>query len=281
MKLRIPFLIALAAITAIADVAEPSAKGRDWVREISRLSPGDVPLIKPCELSYTLSWNGLLNAGEAKVYLGLKDASLPEATIAEFSGRSTGGAKKLWYYKSKAKSVVHAKSLRPVSFESTEFDGKAKTVTEAKFDAEKVSSKETVEKRSGGEAKIREQTFPYGRVHDLMSTVLFLRSLPLKNGDEITMVIHPFKSAYLAKFKVLGREDFDSEIGKKSAIRLDIKLSKIGRDLELKAHDKFKKATIWVSDDEYRLPLEIRSELMLGSIRASLAKREFVKAAKN
>jgi hypothetical protein len=59
-------------------------------------------------------------------------------------------------------------------------------------------------------------------------------------------------------------------------IRLGVKIRKINKDLTLKDYKKLKAATLWVSEDEYRLPLEIRADIFIGYVAATLVERDFL-----
>lgn len=277
--LRLAALGTLLLCLSVADSVngKPGAPKPAWMQQVTKGKPGKFVKVPPCELSYHLSWNGLVKAGEAKLKLGKPDPKAPSLMLGTCEGRSAGLAKRLWYYKNLFKSRVEPKSLRPVFFEAQETEKKEKIYTTASFANGVVTSKETV-RRKGRQDKVKESVFAYDNAHDLLSTVLYLRSLPLNNGDQINMVVHPFKSAYFTKFKVLGRENFKSDLGKVKAIKIDVQLYKIDRDnLELKSYDKFKKATLWISEDAYRMPLELRSEVFIGSVRASLKARKPIK----
>ncbi len=262
--------------------AAPDAKPKPtpkWMAGVTKSAPGIYQRVNPCELHYRLSWNGLVKAGEAQLKIGMKDPASSKRLLGTLVGESSGLAKRLWFYKNQFQSHVDAKSLRPVFFQATETEKKEKIITKASFANGIVTSTETVQKRSGGKPKTKQRIFAYNHAHDMLSAVLYLRSHPLKKGDQITMVVHPFKSAYLTKFRVLGRETFKTPLGKQKAIKLDIKLYKIDRDLELKSYKKFKRATIWISDDVYRMPLEVRSEVFIGNVRATLEKRQLLRTS--
>lgn len=249
-----------------------------WMQQVTLSKPGPFKAVPACELHYDLSWNGLLKAGEATLNLGLKAPNTPSHLVGICQGKSTGLARRLWTYQNNFRSQVASDSLQPVFFESREREKKERIHTQARFAEGVVTSTETVTKlREGARPKTKERVFAYEHAHDLLSAVLYLRSQPLKNGDEINLVVHPFKSAYFAKFRVLGRETFKSPLGPTKAIKLNIQLYKIDRDdLELKSYSKFKKATIWLSEDAYRMPLEVRSEVFIGSVRATLQRRKFL-----
>jgi hypothetical protein len=109
-------------------------------------------------------------------------------------------------------------------------------------------------------------------VFDAFSIMLFMRSQSLRTGDTITQVIHPFKSPYLANVSVIGREKMHG----KDAIKLSIALEKIKPDLTLKPYSKMKTATLWISDDQHRIPLELRVAAFIGDVRMTLQKQEIL-----
>ncbi|MDA8634751.1 DUF3108 domain-containing protein, partial [Verrucomicrobiales bacterium] len=56
-------------------------------------------------------------------------------------------------------------------------------------------------------------------------------------------------------------------------IKLAAHIGKINSDLSLKHYDKI---TLWIADDEYRLPLELQSEISLGFVSARLVDSEWL-----
>ena len=94
----------------------------------------------------------------------------------------------------------------------------------------------------------------------------------MKPGQEAVFVVMPFKSPYLCRVKHLGNEVLDS----RRTIKYDLKLQKINqKTLTLKDFDKVKSLILWVSDDAERLPLEFRSKVFIGDVRAVLTSRTY------
>jgi hypothetical protein len=63
--------------------------------------------------------------------------------------------------------------------------------------------------------------------------------------------------------------------GSYNAIKLDLKLQRVSKKNELEPHRKFKRATIWVSDDNDRLLLRIESQIFVGTVTAELQSVRF------
>jgi hypothetical protein len=47
-------------------------------------------------------------------------------------------------------------------------------------------------------------------------------------------------------------------------------MTKIMKDLSLKPYKKMKTSTLWITDDEDRVPLELRVEAFIGDVRMTL-----------
>ena len=92
------------------------------------------------------------------------------------------------------------------------------------------------------------------------STLLYVRSQPLREGDVYRVVVYPATSPYLATLTVTAREPITIAAGTYHAIKLDLQLNKIGKKRELGPHKKFRRASIWVSDDSDRLLAANRGE---------------------
>lgn len=98
--------------------------------------------------------------------------------------------------------------------------------------------------------------------------MLHVRSQKLDTGDKISLIAQPFGTAYLLRVTVQGRELHNGH----NTIRLNLGMRKIDRkSLELLAYKKLKKdATLWLSDDAERIPVEFRAAAFIGDGRATL-----------
>ncbi|MFL6546743.1 MAG: DUF3108 domain-containing protein, partial [Candidatus Udaeobacter sp.] len=110
---------------------------------------------------------------------------------------------------------------------------------------------------------------------ELHSAALYLRSQPLKDHSVYRVVVFPATSAYLATITVVGRERISVRAGTYNAIKLDLQLKRINKHLELEPHRKFRRGTIWVSDDAERLLLRIEAQVFVGTVFAELQSVHF------
>ena len=63
--------------------------------------------------------------------------------------------------------------------------------------------------------------------------------------------------------------------GNYKAIKVDLQLKRIGKHIELEPHRKFRRATIWVSDDADRILLRIEAQIFVGTVWAELQSLQF------
>jgi hypothetical protein len=105
--------------------------------------------------------------------------------------------------------------------------------------------------------------------------MLYLRSQPLKDGSVCRVVVYPQTTAYLATVTVSGREKVSVRAGNYNAIKLDLKLSRVGKKLDLEPYKKFRRATLWVSDDPDRVLLRIEASIFVGTIFTELQSLRF------
>ena len=105
-------------------------------------------------------------------------------------------------------------------------------------------------------------------IQDIVSTFYYLRNHPnidkLKVGESIA--IDMFFDGETTKFKLkyLGNEDIDSKFGT-IATMIFRPLVQSGRVFK-----EEESLTVWISDDENKLPIRIKADLAVGSIKADL-----------
>ena len=249
-------------------LAFPVNAAPHWLKEVT--IPKNAPLkkITPTKLTYAMTWNGRLKAGSFDILFGEKDPRYPKHFIVRSYGGSTGWAHALFPYKFNYTSFLNPKTLRPIMFVGTEKERHEVDYLSYRFTSKGVSG--TEKDVENGVTKIKTTTFDYPHSLDLFSGLLQIRSMPLKNGETVVMPFHPVATPYLSKIKVLGREQ---HLGRK-CIKLGIGLQKINDDLSLKHYKKLKSATVWLSDDVWRVPVEISAKVFVGDVRVFLTKHK-------
>ncbi|NJM38710.1 MAG: DUF3108 domain-containing protein [Akkermansiaceae bacterium] len=157
-------------------------------------------------------------------------------------------------------------------FHATEIDKKEHVDTTVRHSPGKVDIQEIAKDLKSGATQQKDRTFSFTPIFDAFSAMLHIRSQKLDDGDNITLVICPFDSPYLLRVKVLAHEVHHG----RDAIRLSLGMRKIDRKtLELLPYKKLKKdATLWLSNDADRVPIELRAAVFIGDVRATLTNQK-------
>ncbi|WP_108869465.1 DUF3108 domain-containing protein [Aquimarina aquimarini] len=105
-------------------------------------------------------------------------------------------------------------------------------------------------------------------VQDMMSSFYYLRNKintsSLKKGDEQYVNMFFDNENYRFKLKFLGREVIKTKMGKIACLKFRpyVQAERIFKEEE--------SMTVWVSDDDNRMPVRIKADILVGSIKADL-----------
>ncbi|MFN2476604.1 MAG: DUF3108 domain-containing protein [Chthoniobacterales bacterium] len=263
------FLLTFAALVATT-VSAFSAD--NWEATVSPFAPGSFPELRPLRAKYNFGWNGVTAASG--------DIRLARGTGGRFELEAKGGtlgfARSLWPYDVKHVGVSDANTLRPIEVAEVETFGKKEVTTKATFTNERADSVQ--EERRGSAVASKNRGFTSPNIFSVDSALLYLRTQPLKEGAVQRVVIYPATSAYLATITVVGHEQLTVPTGTYDAIKLDVQLSKIGKNRQLQKHKKFKRATVWLSNDADRLILRVETQVFIGTVYAELQSLQFENA---
>lgn len=114
-----------------------------------------------------------------------------------------------------------------------------------------------------------EKTFSVpNNIQDIISTFYYLRNHPnvdkLKNGESIAIDMFFDDEVTKFKLKFIGREDINTKFGivPTMVFRPLVQSGRVFKEEE--------SLTVWISDDENKLPIRIKANLAVGSIKADL-----------
>jgi hypothetical protein len=249
---------------AILLASSAASRAANWQGTLSKEPAGNFPALRPLQASYRFGWSGLTAAtGEIHFTEPSNDRFQLEGT-----GQTTGLVRALWKLDANYRGLADAETLNPIEAHQTENYRSKRIVTDLTFTNVGVTRARTEGQGSATETKTKQFVFP--NLFDLHSAALYLRSQPLKQGNVYRLAVYPATTAYLTTVTVLGREKLSVRTGTYNAIKLDLRLKRIGKNLQLEPHKKFRRATIWVSDDAERLILRIEAQMFVGTIFAEL-----------
>jgi Protein of unknown function (DUF3108) len=245
-----------------------SSFAENWEATISKDPPGNFPELRPLRASYRFGWSGLTAA--------TGDVHFTKPSENKFqldgTGRTIGFVRALWKLDVSYQAAATAGTLRPIEAQQVESYRSKKIVTHLTFTNNGVTRVRT-DGKSAAEAKTRQFNFP--NLFDLFSAMLYVRSQPLKDRSVYRVVAYPATNAYLATVTAVGREKISVHAGSYSAIKLDLQLKRIGKHRQVEPHRKFRRGTIWVSDDAERLLLRIEAQIFVGTVFAELQSVSF------
>ena len=257
VRFLLPLSLALGSAVSAATPA--------WESSLTKDPPGDFPEPKPLHALYNVGWSGL-TAATGDISFS-RDSS---RFRFDGTGRTIGLARALWRYDVTFKSEADANSLRPVETTQNEAFYSKKIATHLAFNSSGVTRTRTENGKD-----VNPKTFNMSYLNDLFSSVLYLRSQPLKDHSTYKIVLYPATSAYVATVTVQGREHLKVHAGSYNAIKMDLQLSKVNKDFALEPHKKFRRATIWISDDPTRMVLRVEAQIFIGTIFTELQSVKF------
>lgn len=212
--------------------------------------------------TYHFGWSGI-TAGTADIHFNKSD----ERFQLEAAGKTIGLVRALWKLDATYRGLADANTLRPIESKQTEIYRKKKLITDLAF-----TNSGVARTRTEVPEKNKPSTVPFNfpGLFDLHSALLYLRSQPLNDRSVYRIVVYPATSAYLTTITVAGRERVSVHAGSYNAIKVDLDLKRIGKKMNLEPHKKFRHATIWISDDENRIPLRIEAQIFVGTVFGEL-----------
>lgn len=236
-----------------------STHAEDWISTLTPPTPGTFPPPKAHQAQYRFGWSAIHAAkATTDVSRTSKQASI-QLTIA-----TQGAVRKLWQLNATHKATCNLTSLLPSTCTQSETYKSDAVTTTLIFSPSGVDRSRVHVPPEKTDKKVKR--FKFNPVRDFFSSYLFVRSQTLQDGQTIRLCIYASTDPYLAEIEVKGREKL--KVGGKTyaAIRCDLRLKQIEKDMTLRAHSKFKRATAWISDDADRHLLKVESEVMVGRV---------------
>jgi hypothetical protein len=246
---------------ATTNAATPTAAPADWQKTTAPLARGDFPNPRSLVATYQFGWTGVV-AATAEI----RFAKLGDKLQIMGAGQTVGIVRGLWKFNTQHRATADVATLQPIAMHQVD-ELRSKTVTtDLTFRPGSVERFRTDTKATKPPTA---KTFSFANgIYDLHSALLTVRSQPLREGDVYRLIVYPATTPYLATLTVTGRSTLTTPAGTYPAIKLDLQLKKVGKHGELEPHKKFRRASVWVSDDSDRLLLRIEASIFVGTIYA-------------
>ncbi|PKP12639.1 MAG: DUF3108 domain-containing protein [Bacteroidetes bacterium HGW-Bacteroidetes-3] len=213
-------------------------------------------------LKFKMSYSNFLNAGFSTMEVRETTNNQKEAFHILGKGKSTGIVSLFFNVKDDYQTYMYKESLLPYRFIRKIDEGGYTKDEEILFNHDK--NEATVKNYKHNTV----DKHPIGNdIQDLLSSLYFLRNQNLTNlkvGDEIELKMFIDKEVTNFKLRFLGTEVVKTKFGKVKSLKFRpmVQAGRVFKEQE--------SLTIWISDDENKIPLLIKASLAVGSLRADL-----------
>ncbi len=179
-------------------------------------------------------------------------------------GRTTGLARALFKVDDLYESYVDKKTGRPYKFVRNIYEGGYTKDTEINFDYTK---KKAVLKDKKNK---KEKDFKIkGGIQDLISAFYYLRNnydlSNMKVGKSVSLdMLFDEDGVFTFKLKYLGKDTLKTKFGKVACLKFRpyVQAGHVFKEQE--------SLTLWVSNDDNKIPIRIKADIQVGSIKADL-----------
>ena len=219
-----------------------------------RTSEAPVPWKVGEYFQFSIEWSGL-NGGNALMQVqNLQSFEGHRVWRIVTKAESNSFVSKFYKVRDRAESLIDAESLVTRRFEKHLREGSYKKDLVVRFD--QPSHKAVYEEGKSYDVP--------ARVHDVLSAFYYVRTQPLPDGGTVSIPTHDNEKSYDMVVKVIRRERVEVPAGKFDCVVVQP---------IMKSEGIFKskgEMFVWLTDDDRRIPVQVKSKVPIGSISVSL-----------
>ncbi len=215
------------------------------------------------ELTYQVSYNwGLIWANAGEVTFKVEEETMNNKSVYHFSGVGQTYPDYDWFFKvrDRYESYVDRTTLLPYKFARDVKEGGYEKYSEITFD------------RENNQATTRKGVFDFPDcTHDVLSIVYKSRNIDFSNykeGDIIPLTIFLDHQVHPIHIRYLGKENLKTKLGKFDCIKFKPLL------IEGTLFEEGENMTVWVTDDNNKIPIRVESPIVVGSVKVDLISYE-------
>ena len=216
---------------------------------------------------FRMSYSGWFKAGEATLHVKQKDLNGKQVYHVVGQGKTTGVVNTFFKVKDRYETYFDTESGLPYRFIRKIDEGGHTKDIEITFDHSKKKAKVNNKKR-----KTIKNIDIETKVQDMVSSFYYLRNnydtKKIKVGDVVKLNMFFDEENYPFRLKYLGKETVKVKVNKKK-----VKVKTLKFRPYVMAGRVFKEEeslTLWVSADKNKIPLKVKADLAVGSLRADL-----------
>jgi Protein of unknown function (DUF3108) len=249
------FLLSLPPATALAtDSPDPPTVAS--LKSESRSAA--LPFFVGEELIFEVRWMGLLAGSASMAVSGQVTRDGHDVYHIRSLAESSPFFSLFYYVRDMGETFVDVRELHPWYFHLDQHEGSRVVQHTVTFDQQRGVAIHTKNHEPPQEVKV-----PAG-VHDSLSSFYMLRTLPLRVGQSIHLHTFANGKTYDVEVQILRREKVEAYWGPVDALVVR-PLMRFEEILRQKGD-----VLIWVTDDDRRLPIRMRTAIKVGSIEATL-----------
>ena len=203
---------------------------------------------------FSIDWNGLNGGNSLMQVQNIQRLDGRRVYRIVTKAESNSFVTKFYKVRDRAESYIDAESLYTRRFVKHLREGGYKKDIDVRFDQEARKA----EYDDGARLDVP------ARVHDVLSAFYYVRTQPLPDGATLLVPTHDNKKSYDMEVKVHKRERIQVPAGTFDCVLVEPML---------KSEGVFKSKgsiLVWLSDDERRIPVLVRTKVPVGSISVSL-----------
>ena len=256
----LPALLLHLACLAQLPEHRSAAEQMDGQKRIQTLPKGQNAFEVGEFLKYKIRY-GLLQAGEAELRVSRKVERSGRTLLHMVgTGRTVGMVDVFFPTRDRYDTYMDASALRPVEFIRDVDEGGYIIKRHIHFDPEAGTARDDLDGRD------TVYQLPE-RVQDMLSAFYYARTVDardLKVGDMIPIDIFIDHEVFHFHLQFLGRENVRTRFGKLRCLKL-MPVVQSGR-----VFNKEEGMTLWVSDDQNKIPVKLKADLRVGSVKIEL-----------
>ena len=212
-------------------------------------------------LRYKMSYSGFLRAGTAVLEVNEKELNGKTVFYTKGKGWTSGMIKWFFEVDDVYESYFDKDSVKPYLFKRKIDEGgyKKHRITSFNYNSNKAYVQDFTRQKDTSVA--------FSNVQDILSSFYYLRNKDvtgMKVGEEIAIDMFLDTQIYPFKLRFLGTETLKTKFGKINTL-IFRPLVQSGR--VFKAQES---VTLWITADANKIPIKIKADLAVGSLRAEL-----------
>lgn len=213
-------------------------------------------------LEFLINWMGM-NAGKAIMEVG-NEVEIGGARAFHITSiaRSNDFISRFFPVEDRIETFIDTENLFPLKFLIHQREGKRVKEREVHYDQ---ARHKAVQLEEG-----REETFDIEpRAQDALSALYYFRTMNIPSpGESAIIKVHEGGKNWDLEVKVIGKESLDTPVGSLNTVKTVVMAKYEG--VFLNKGD----ITVWFTDDNRHLPVQMESKVVIGSVRALLVSKE-------